>query len=92
MVEISAANVGSPLAAVRKAVEAGEEEIGILSADAVSSSEIMLFLEKSGFSVQLQDDDGRLILFYQGSPDGGKTWILSKAEIDFKGDGFRLIG
>ena len=45
---------------------------------------------ESGHPYVFEDDDGRIWLFYQGSPDGGKTWILSRAELVFGGDGFSL--
>ena len=45
---------------------------------------------ESGHPYVFRDDDGRIHLFYQGSPDGGKTWILSRAELVFTGNGFSL--
>lgn len=41
---------------------------------------------ESGHPYVFIDDDGRIYLFYQGSPDGGKTWIISRCEIGFRGD------
>ena len=41
---------------------------------------------ESGHPYAFVDDDGRTYLFYQGSPDNGKTWILSRCEIGFDGD------
>ena len=41
---------------------------------------------ESGHPYAFVDDDGRIYLFYQGSPDGGVTWYLSRCEIDFDGD------
>ena len=38
---------------------------------------------ESGHPYAFRDDDGRAYLFYQGSPDFGKTWYLSKVEIAF---------
>ena len=38
---------------------------------------------ESGHPYAFRDDDGRAYLFYQGSADMGKTWYLSKCEIDF---------
>ena len=38
---------------------------------------------ESGHPYAFVDDDGRYYLFYQGSPDGGKTWFLSRCELDF---------
>lgn len=40
---------------------------------------------ESGHPYVFRDDDGRVWLFYQGSPDGGKTWYISKAQLDFSG-------
>ena len=31
-----------------------------------------------------EDEDGKVYLFYQGSPDMGNSWYLSKCQIDFK--------
>lgn len=39
---------------------------------------------ESGHPYAFRDDDGRCYLFYQGSPDGGKSWYLSKVEIGFE--------
>ena len=39
---------------------------------------------ESGHPFVFRDDDGRVYLFYQGSPDGGEHWYLSKAEIAFE--------
>ena len=41
---------------------------------------------ESGHPYVFEDTDGRIYLFYQGSPDGGKTWIISRCEIGFHGD------
>ena len=41
---------------------------------------------ESGHPYAFRDDDGRAYLFYQGSADMGKTWYLSRAEIEFDGD------
>jgi hypothetical protein len=41
---------------------------------------------ESGHPYAFVDDDGRIYLFYQGSPDGGKSWYLSRCEIGFHGD------
>ena len=30
-----------------------------------------------------RDDDGSVWLFYQGSPDGGESWYISKTKVDF---------
>jgi len=46
---------------------------------------------ESGHPYVFEDDDGRVWLFYQGSPDGGKTWVLSKREIRFTGEGWKLV-
>lgn len=37
------------------------------------------------------EDDGRIWLFYQGSPDGGNTWYLSRAEVVWDGDVPRIL-
>lgn len=39
---------------------------------------------ESGHPYIFEDDDGRLHLFYQGSPDGGRTWLLSRADVTFE--------
>lgn len=39
---------------------------------------------ESGHPYAFVDDDGKTYLFYQGSPDGGKTWYLSRCEIGFE--------
>lgn len=39
---------------------------------------------ESGHPYAFRDDDGRAYLFYQGSPDMGKTWYLSRREILFE--------
>lgn len=39
---------------------------------------------ESGHPYVFCDEDGRSYLFYQGSSDGGQTWYLSKAEIEFQ--------
>lgn len=36
---------------------------------------------ESGHPYAFRDDDGRAYLFYQGSPDMGKSWYLSKIEL-----------
>ncbi len=41
---------------------------------------------ESGHPFVFVDDDGRVYLFYQGSPDDGISWYLSKIEIAFDGD------
>lgn len=38
---------------------------------------------ESGHPYAFVDDDGKIYLFYQGSPDGGKSWYLSRCQIDF---------
>jgi len=42
---------------------------------------------ESGHPYAFRDDDGKAYLFYQGSNDMGKTWYLSKVEIDFDENG-----
>lgn len=39
---------------------------------------------ESGHPYVFQDEDGRCYLFYQGSPDNGETWYLSKKEFVFE--------
>ena len=41
---------------------------------------------ESGHPYALRDEDGRVHLFYQGSADGGKTWYLSRKEVEFVQD------
>ena len=41
---------------------------------------------ESGHPYVFEDTDGRIYLFYQGSPNGGKAWIISRCEIGFHGD------
>lgn len=38
---------------------------------------------ESGHPYAFRDDDGQAYLFYQGSPDMGDTWYLSKVKIGF---------
>lgn len=38
---------------------------------------------ESGHPYAFRDEDGKAYLFYQGSADMGKTWYLSKVQIDF---------
>lgn len=46
---------------------------------------------ESGHPYAFRDDDGETYLFYQGSPDGGKTWYLSRAKIEFGGEMPKII-
>ena len=46
---------------------------------------------ESGHPYAFRDDDGEAYLFYQGSPDGGQTWYLSRAKIEFDGDTPRIL-
>lgn len=39
---------------------------------------------ESGHPYVFEDEDGRIYLFYQGNNDNGKSWYLSKLEIDFQ--------
>lgn len=39
---------------------------------------------ESGHPYVFTDDDGSIHLFYQGSPDMGKNWLLSRAVVTFK--------
>ena len=41
---------------------------------------------ESGHPYAWTDDDGQTWLFYQGSPDGGRNWLISKARVIFDGD------
>ena len=41
---------------------------------------------ESGHPYAFVDDDGVPYLFYQGSPDGGKSWYLSRLKLAFEGD------
>ena len=41
---------------------------------------------ESGHPYAFTDTDGKHYLFYQGSPDGGKSWYLSRCRIEFDGD------
>ncbi len=45
---------------------------------------------ESGHPYVFMEDDGRIHLFYQGSPDGGKNWLLSRADVTFT-DGMPVI-
>lgn len=42
---------------------------------------------ESGHPYVFKDDDGRFWLFYQGSPDNGDTWYITKTEIGFNENG-----
>ena len=42
---------------------------------------------ESGHPYVFEDEDGKVILFYQGSPDGGRNWFLSRADVVFDGAG-----
>lgn len=46
---------------------------------------------ESGHPYVFADEDGRVHLFYQGSPDGGRNWFLSRAEVVFDDSGFPTI-
>ena len=46
---------------------------------------------ESGHPYAFRDDDGAAYLFYQGSPDNGKTWYLSRAKIEFDGETPRIL-
>ena len=39
---------------------------------------------ESGHPYVYRANDGRILLYYQGSPDSGKSWYLSRAEIGFE--------
>ena len=53
-------------------------------ADAWNASE-------SGHPYVFEDENGTIHLFYQGSPDGGKNWLLSRAEVVFDEQGIPEI-
>ncbi len=53
-------------------------------ADAWNASE-------SGHPYVFEDEDRKTHLFYQGSPDGGKNWLISRAEVIFGKDGIPEI-
>ena len=40
---------------------------------------------ESGHPYIYEANDGRIWLYYQGSPDGGKSWYLSRREVSFDG-------
>lgn len=46
---------------------------------------------ESGHPYVFEDEDGKIWLFYQGSPDGGKNWLLSRAEVVFGEQGIPEI-
>lgn len=41
---------------------------------------------ESGHPFVFVDDDGTVYLFFQGNNDGGKTWYLSKATVEWEGE------
>lgn len=45
---------------------------------------------ESGHPYAFRDDDGQLYLFYQGSPDNGKSWYITKTRLVMK-DGLPTI-
>ena len=46
---------------------------------------------ESGHPYVFRDDDGTVYLFYQGSPDMGKTWYLSRGKILFENGIVRIV-
>ena len=38
---------------------------------------------ESGHPYVFEDEDGKVYLFYQGSPDNGRNWFLSRTEVRF---------
>lgn len=46
---------------------------------------------ESGHPYIFVDEDEKIHLFYQGSPDMGKTWIISRCQIEFQGDSPRIV-
>ena len=53
-------------------------------ADAWNASE-------SGHPYVFEDEDGKVYLFYQGSPDRGENWFLSRADVAFDDAGIPFI-
>jgi predicted GH43/DUF377 family glycosyl hydrolase len=47
---------------------------------------------ESGHPGAFVDEQGRTWLFYQGNPDKGRTWLLDKVEVKWKGDKPVLAG
>lgn len=45
---------------------------------------------ESGHPYAFRDDDGRVFLFYQGSSDNGKTWYISRKEVQL-GSSVRIL-
>lgn len=45
---------------------------------------------ESGHPYAFIDHDGKIYLFYQGSPDNGKSWYISKLQLEIK-DGLPVI-
>lgn len=41
---------------------------------------------ESGHPYLFTDDDGKMILFFQGNNDHGKTWYLSQRQVEWDGD------
>ena len=46
---------------------------------------------ESGHPYVFEDEDGKVYLFYQGSPDGGRNWFISRAEVRFDETGNPVI-
>ncbi|MCR5262502.1 MAG: hypothetical protein K6D94_01405 [Clostridiales bacterium] len=46
---------------------------------------------ESGHPYAFRDDDGRVYLFFQGSPNNGRNWYISRMEIDFGSDGMPFV-
>ena len=62
MIKLNAAGKSDPLPMVRDALAKGAEEIQVSAVDTAPALKIKQFLEGKGFSVQIQDDNGRLTL------------------------------
>jgi len=62
MIKLNAAGKMDPLPMVRDALAKGAEEIQVSSVDTAPALKTKQFLEGKGFSVQIQDDNGRLTL------------------------------
>lgn len=46
---------------------------------------------ESGHPYAFVDDDGSTHLFYQGSPDSGTNWLLSRADVTFDGEVPKIV-
>ncbi|MCR5346538.1 MAG: DsrE family protein [Fretibacterium sp.] len=82
MIKLNAAGDSDSLAMIMQALEKGVKEIQVTAEDTTAALKIKQLLEDRGFNVQIQDDNGRLMLF--GSQDesssgsGGRRTAPSK--------------